>query len=55
VGLMLKLLDIELNLNEIGCEDVDWFHLTQDSDQWLAFCEHGNEPSSSIKCAEFFD
>jgi hypothetical protein len=23
VGLMLKLLDIELNLNEIGCEDVD--------------------------------
>jgi hypothetical protein len=26
-----------MNLLEIGWEDVDWMHLAQDRDQWLAF------------------
>jgi hypothetical protein len=26
-----------MNLREIGCEGVDWIHLTQDGEQWRAF------------------
>jgi hypothetical protein len=29
-------------------------HLAEDWDKWQA-CEHGNEPSGSIKCGEFPD
>jgi hypothetical protein len=25
-----------MNLREIGCRGVDWFHLAQDRDQWWA-------------------
>jgi hypothetical protein len=28
--------DIKTNLNEIVWESVDWVHLVQDSDRWLA-------------------
>jgi lysyl-tRNA synthetase class I len=31
-----------------------WIHLAEDRDKWQA-CEHGNEPSGSIKCGEFLD
>jgi hypothetical protein len=35
-------------------EGVDRMHLAQDRDQWRAgSCEHGNEPSGSIKGGEF--
>jgi hypothetical protein len=29
---------------------MDWADLAQDRDQWEGSCEHGNEPSGSIKC-----
>jgi hypothetical protein len=28
--------NIRMDLNEIGWEGVDWMHLAQDRDQWLA-------------------
>jgi len=28
--------NIRTDLNEVGWEDVDWIHLTQDRDQWRA-------------------
>jgi hypothetical protein len=28
--------NIRMDLQEIGCEGVDWMHLTQDRDQWQA-------------------
>jgi hypothetical protein len=26
--------NIQINLREIACHDVDWFHLAQDNDHW---------------------
>jgi hypothetical protein len=37
--------NINMDLREIGFGDVDW----------MGCCEHGNEPSGSIKCGEFLD
>jgi hypothetical protein len=37
-----------MDLREIVWEGVEWIHLAQDRDQWQT-CEHGNEPSVSIK------
>jgi hypothetical protein len=28
---------------------MDWIGLPQDRDEWKGSCEHGNEPSGSIK------
>jgi hypothetical protein len=39
---------------EIGWEGVDWMHLAQVSTTGNS-CEHGNEPSGSIKDGEFLD
>jgi hypothetical protein len=47
--------DIRMDLREIGSEGVDWIHLAQDRGQWGGGCEHGNEPSGSIKGGEFLD
>jgi hypothetical protein len=44
-----------MDLREIGFGDVDWIHWAQDRDRWMGSCEHGNEPSGSIKCKEFLD
>jgi hypothetical protein len=38
--------NIKINLREIEWDGVDWIDLTQ------GFCEHGDEPSGSIKCWE---
>jgi hypothetical protein len=38
-----------MDLREIGWNGVDWIHMSQDRDQWRALCEHGIEPSGSIK------
>jgi hypothetical protein len=43
--------NIKMNLTEIGCDGLDWIDLAQDREQWRT-CEHGNEPSGSIKCWE---
>jgi len=39
---------------EIRWAFVDWIHLTQGKVQWGS-CEHGNEPSGSIKGETFLD
>jgi hypothetical protein len=44
--------NIRKDLREMGWEDVDWIHLIQDM---TGSCEHGNEPSGSIKGGEFLD
>jgi hypothetical protein len=44
--------NIRIYLNEIwggGGGGMDWIHLTQDSDQWRASSEHGNETSGSMQ------
>jgi hypothetical protein len=43
--------NIKMDLGDIGFGDVDWIHLAQ----VVGSCEHGDEPSGSIKCGEFLD
>jgi len=45
-------------ISETEREGVNWSHLGQDRDQWRGggtSCEHGNEPSVSIKGWEPLD
>jgi hypothetical protein len=46
--------NIRLDLREIGLEGVDWMHLGQVGPV-AGCCEHGNEPSGSVKGGEFRD
>ena len=46
--------NIMMDLQEVGCEGMDWIELAQDRDM-VGSCECGNEPSGSIKCGEFLD
>jgi hypothetical protein len=46
--------NIEMDLREKWLEGVNWIDLAQDRD-WRCLCEHGNEPSASIKDWEFLD
>jgi hypothetical protein len=39
-----------MDLRKIVCGGMDRIHLTQDRSQFEGCCEHGNEPSDSIKC-----
>jgi hypothetical protein len=41
-------------LREIGWGGMDWIDLAQDRNQWMT-CEHGNEPSGSIKYWEVLE
>jgi len=43
--------NIKLDLQEVGCEGMNWIDLAQDRDRYIC----GNEPSGSIKCGEFLD
>ena len=44
--------NINMNLQEVGCEVMGWIDLAQDR---AGSCECGNEPSGSVKCGEFLD
>jgi hypothetical protein len=46
--------NIKLDLRETGIDGANWIQLAQDRVQWRAFCEHGDEPSGSIKKAGYF-
>jgi hypothetical protein len=39
----------KIDLGEKGWDGMDWIEFAQDRDQWRALCEHGNEPSGSLK------
>jgi hypothetical protein len=47
--------NIKMNLREIRRDVMDWIHLAQDTRPLASFCEHGNEPSGSIKCFEILE
>jgi len=47
--------NIRLDLREIMWEGVDWIHLAQNRGHWWGPCEHGNDPSGSVKSGEFVD
>jgi hypothetical protein len=44
-----------MNLQEAGCEDMDWVDLAEDMDRWRAVVKHRNEPWGSTKFGEFSD
>jgi len=47
--------NIKMDLQEVGCGDMDWIDLAQDSDRQLGTCKCGNKPMGSIICEEFLD
>jgi hypothetical protein len=42
-----------MDFREIGIDGANWIRLAQHSPM-AGFCEHGNEPSGSIKKAGYF-
>ena len=44
-----------MDLQEAGCEGMDWIELAQERWQVAGTCECGNEPSGSKKCGEILD
>jgi hypothetical protein len=47
--------NIEMNLQEVACEGMNWIYLAKDRRQVASFCKYGKEFSGSIKCEEFLD
>jgi hypothetical protein len=47
--------NIKMDLRKMRWGGMDWIDLTQYRDQWEGSCEHGNEPSGSIKCWGFLE
>jgi hypothetical protein len=47
--------NIKMDLRDIGWNGMDWIDLVQDRDPVGGSCEHGNEPSGSIKCWEVLE
>jgi hypothetical protein len=43
--------NIKMDLRETGIHEVNWIGLAQDKSPVAGFCEHGDEPSGSIKVA----
>jgi len=33
----------------------EWINLAHDMEQWVGFCEHGNEPHGFINCGKYLD
>jgi hypothetical protein len=46
--------NVKMDLREIGIDVANWFQLAQDRVHG-GFCEHGNEPSGSIRKQDIFD
>jgi hypothetical protein len=46
--------NIKMDLGEIGWDGRDWIELAQDRDQVEGSCEHGDEPSGSLKLLGIF-
>jgi hypothetical protein len=42
--------NINMDLGKIGWDDVNWIDLAQDRGPVKGSCEHGTEPSASMKC-----
>jgi hypothetical protein len=47
--------NIKMDLQKVGCEDMDWIDLAHDRDSWRSILSGGNEPSGFIRCGEFLD
>jgi hypothetical protein len=47
--------NINMDLQEVGWESMDWTDLAQDRDRWWALSKCGKESSGSTKCGEFLD
>ena len=45
--------NIKIDLEEIGCENVEGIHLGQNRRKWLTSFEHSNSFSGSIKQGNF--
>jgi hypothetical protein len=47
--------NLRVDIKKIEWEGVYWIRLAQDKRPVAGCCEHGNEPSGSIKGGEFLD
>jgi hypothetical protein len=47
--------NIKIDLQELGCRDMDWIELAQDRDRERALNVYGKELSGSVKRREFLD
>jgi hypothetical protein len=47
--------NIEMDLREIGWDDMDWIDVAQDRDQWRALVNTVMKPPGSIKCWEVLE
>jgi hypothetical protein len=46
------MVNIRMDLGEVGWGDMDWIGLAQDRNSWRAPVNFGNEPLDSIECRE---
>jgi len=47
--------NIMMDVQEVGCGDMDWIDLAQDRDRLRALAKWDKESSGSMKCGEFLD
>jgi hypothetical protein len=48
-------INIEMDLQDVRWQGMDWIDLVLDSGQLAGTCKCGNELSGSTKCGEFLD